>query len=255
MEHLIQVCQRFQISGLDIFLILLAAFFMSFSKSGMKGIGIISIPLLALVFGAKESTGILLPILMFLDVIAVYVYTRHADWKVLFKMLPWAVVGVIIGVWFGDGLDEDQFRKYMSWIVLACVIGLFWWDRRKSKSVPTSWWFAAMLGLGIGFTTMIGNLAGPLMTIYLFAMRLDKNAFIGTTAWFFFIINIIKLPFHIFVWNTVNSDSIVINISLIPFLVFFFFIGYQVVKRIPNQNYKNFILVLTALGAIFLFLK
>jgi len=227
----------------------------SISKAGIKGITILAVPTLAIVFGARSSTGIMLPILMFLDVLAVYFYTRYLDKVVLVKLLPWTIVGVLLGVWFGDLLDENQFKKIMAWIVLICVGLLFWWDSKSDRKVPTSIWFAAVLGIGVGFTTMIGNLAGPLMAIYLLAMGLDKNSFIGTGAWLFFIINIFKFPFHLFVWKTITAQSLMMNLALVPALIFFFFIGYKMVKLIKNDHYKKMILTLTAIGAVVMFFR
>jgi len=81
-------------------------------------------------------------------------------------------------------------------------------------------------------------------------MRLPKNEFIGTAAWLFFIINVFKLPFHIFVWKTINKETLVLNSIMIPLLIFGFYIGTRIVKLISNINYRRFILFVTALGGI-----
>ena len=106
-----------------------------------------------------------------------------------------------------------------------------------------------------GFTTMIGNLAGPVSNIYFLAMRLPKNEFIGTAAWLFFIINVFKLPFHIFVWETVSMETLVLNSVMIPAMVIGFLIGVRIVKMISNINYRRFILFVTALGGLILLFR
>ncbi|GAB1858183.1 hypothetical protein MHTCC0001_30200 [Flavobacteriaceae bacterium MHTCC 0001] len=102
---------------------------------------------------------------------------------------------------------------------------------------------------------MIGNLAGPISNIYFLAMRLPKNEFIGTGAWLFLIINVFKLPFHFFIWKTISKATLALNVALIPAIVFGFFIGTTLVKKISNVNYRRFIILVTALGGVLMFLR
>jgi hypothetical protein len=115
--------------------------------------------------------------------------------------------------------------------------------------------FSNSAGFLAGFSTMIGNLAGPISNIYFLAMRLPKNEFIGTAAWLFFIINVFKLPFHFFVWKTVTKESLALNLILVPAVVIGFFLGARLVKLISNVNYRRFIIIVTALGGIIMLLR
>ena len=169
-------------------LALTAAFVIGISKAGIKGIAIINVTLMALAFGAKESTGLIVPLLVVGDAFAVIYYNRHAQWKYIVAFLPWMILGVLIGTAIGKDLPETTFKISMSVIILGTVIMMYWWDRKKSKNVPTHWAFAGFIGTMAGITTMIGNLAGAFSNIYFLAMRLPKNEFIGTAAWLFFIL-------------------------------------------------------------------
>ena len=128
-------------------------------------------------------------------------------------------------------------------------------DLKKSKDIPQNRFFSNSMGLLAGFTSMIGNLAGSFSNIYFLAMRLPKNEFIGTAAWLFFIINVFKLPFHIFVWKTVNVQTLTLNAVLIPTVICGFFVGAALVKRISNLNYRRFILAVTAIGGVILLFR
>ncbi len=247
-DSILAIPQHFQISMTSWIIAIVAAFILGLSKAGVKGIGIIIVIMLAIVFGAKASTGILLPLLIFADVFAVSYYNRHTEWKHLRILLPWMVLGVLLGVWVGKGLPEEQFRRGLAIVVIVCVIMMFWWDRR-TRAVPKNKWFGAIMGLSAGFATMIGNSAGPLAIVYFLAMRLPKNSFIGTAAWLFFIINLFKLPFHIWVWETVSFDSLAVNVRLLLPVVAGFFLGVWIVKKIEEDNYRRLILALTAAGA------
>jgi len=227
-----------------------AAFLLGLAKSGIKGIGILIVVILAFVFGEKASTGVLLPLLIVADIFAVTYYNRHAQWKYIKKLMPWMVVGVLVGVWVGNDISEAIFKKLMAIIIIALVVILIYTENRKSGKIPTSVAFSTSAGFLAGFTTMMGNLAGPISNIYFLAVRLPKNEFIGTAAWLFFIINVFKLPFHFFVWKTVTKETLILNSVLIPLIIAGFFAGVNVVKLISNLNYRRFILIITALGAL-----
>lgn len=251
----IEILQSFNLSIQQWISIALAVFVLGLSKSGIKGIGIIIILILAFVFGEKASTGILLPMLICADIFAVIYYHRHAQWKFIFKLLPWMIVGVLVGVWIGNDISEAIFKKTMAIIIIVSVVLMFLNENRKSNNIPKSKLFSSATGFLAGFTTMIGNLAGPIANIYFLAMRFPKNEFIGTAAWLFFIINVFKLPFHIFVWGTVTKETLVLNSVLIPAVVIGFFVGTAIVKLISNVNYRRFILIVTAVGGVIMLFR
>ncbi|WP_034042125.1 sulfite exporter TauE/SafE family protein [Wocania ichthyoenteri] len=246
----LEILQSYHLTALQWMAIGFAVFLLGLSKSGIKGIGIIIVVVLAFVFGEKASTGILLPMLIVADVFAVIYYNRHAQWNIVKKLIPFMIVGVLVGVWVGNDISEDIFKKLMAIIIIASVIIMFYTENRKSTKVPTHKLFSIGTGFLAGFTTMIGNLAGPISNIYFLAMRFPKNEFIGTAAWLFFIINVFKLPFHIFIWKTVTPESLVLNSVLIPAVILGFFLGAYIVKLISNINYRRFILIVTAIGGI-----
>lgn len=227
-----------------------AVFLLGLSKSGIKGIGIIIVIILAFVFGEKTSTGILLPLLVVADIFAVVYYFNHVKWNIIKKLISWMIVGVLVGVWVGNDISELVFKRLMAIIIVVSVLIMIYTESRKSNQVPTNKWFGIIMGFLAGFTTMIGNLAGPISNIYFLAIRFPKNQFIGTAAWLFFIINVFKLPFHILVWKTISVDTLTLNLVLIPAVVAGFYIGAYIVKLISNFNYRRFILIVTAIGGI-----
>lgn len=233
----------------------LAAFLIGISKSGLKGLSLFNVTLLALAFGAKSSTGIIMPFLILGDVLAVVYYNRHAQWKPLLKILPWMVVGILIGAFLGKDLPEQQFKIAMVSIIFVSLCLMVFWDIRKSKTVPKHWSFASGSGILAGLTTMIGNMAGPFTNLYFLMLRLPKNEFVGTAAWLFFITNLVKVPFHVFVWETITPDTLMLNLKLFPALLVGFFIGARILKYVNDALYRKFILVVTAIGAVVILIK
>ena len=232
-----------------------AALLLGIAKSGIKGLAILIVTGLALVYGAKESTGILMPLLICGDILAVIYYKRHVKWIYLIKLLPWMVAGVLVGVVLGKDLPEDLFKSGMAVIILISVAMMYYWERKKNRKVPNHLSFAALMGMMAGFTTMVGNLAGVFSNIYFLAIKLPKNEFIGTAAWLFFIINLFKVPFHIWSWGTINLASFQISLSLIPAVILGFMFGVSIVKKIKNDRYRQLILLLTGLGGLTIFFQ
>ena len=232
-----------------------AALLLGIAKSGIKGLAILIVTGLALVYGAKESTGILMPLLICGDILAVIYYKRHVKWVYLIKLLPWMVAGVLVGVVFGKDLPEDLFKSGMAVIILISVAMMYYWERKKDRKVPNHLSFAALMGMMAGFTTMVGNLAGVFSNIYFLAIKLPKNEFIGTAAWLFFIINLFKVPFHIWSWGTINLASFQISLSLIPAVILGFVFGVSIVKKIKNDRYRQLIILMTGLGGLTIFFQ
>ena len=232
-----------------------ASFVMGVSKAGIKGIAIITVTLMALAFGARESTGLIVPMLIVGDIFAVVYYNRHARWHYILRFAPWMISGIVIGVLLGKDLPERTFKIWMVVIILISVLIMYWWDLRKSKNVPAHWAFAGFMGITAGIATMLGNLAGAFSNIYFLAMRLPKNEFIGTAAWLFFITNLVKLPFHVFVWETISFESLLINLKLLPGLLLGLYSGVRMVKIIKEGFYRKLILILTAFGAVLILFR
>ncbi len=234
-------------------LLAVCAMFIGMSKVGVPGISMIVVPILAIIFGGKASTGILLPILMMADIFGVAYYHRHAQWKYFWKLLPWALIGIGIALWVGKVVNDEWFKNLIAILVFGSIALMLWKDRKKgTEFFPDTLWFAASMGILGGFATMIGNVAGPVFAIYLLAMHLPKNSYIGTGAWFFLVINFLKFPLHIFVWKTINWSTLTLDLLLLPAIAVGAFLGIVLVKKISDKTYRTAVIIVTALSAFLL---
>ncbi len=222
------------------------------SKTGIHGAGMIAVPLLAIVFGGQLSSGILLPILCLADVFGVWYYHRHASWYHLKKLFPWAALGTVLGTVVGGMIDDDTFKLVMAVIIVVSVFIMLWLERGHSDEVPDYKWFASLTGIAGGFTSMVGNLANSVVAIYLLSMRLPKNAFIGTTAWFFLVLNWFKIPFHVLSWETITWNTFLLDLITLPFIGLGAFLGIVIVRRIEDRAYRWFIITMTLVAAVFM---
>ncbi|WP_303922940.1 sulfite exporter TauE/SafE family protein [Draconibacterium sediminis] len=240
-------------STLQWILLAVCGMLVGMSKVGVPGVSMLVVPTLALIFGGKASTGILLPMLMMADLFGVGYYHRHAEWKYLWKLLPWAFVGIGIALWVGEVVNDSWFKNIIAILVFLCIGLMLWRDRKKGQNLfPDTWWFSATMGVLGGFATMIGNVAGPIFAIYLLAMHLPKNSFIGTGAWFFLIVNFSKFPLHIFVWKTINLDTLTLDLMLLPAIAIGAFAGIKMVQKISDKLYRTAVIIVTALSAFLL---
>lgn len=246
--------QQFHLTGFEWAMIALMALATGLSKTGLGGLGTLFVPVLAHIFGGKVSTGIVVPMLVMADVFAVVYYRRHADWSVLLKLLPWAFVGILIGTFTSQHIDDEAFKQIMGVIIVLSVGIMIWQETRTEHLVPSHWAFAAVMGLAAGYTTMVGNLAGAVTALYLLSMRLPKNNYIGTGAWFYLAINCFKVPFHIFSWKTISWESFKLDLVMFPIIAIGALIGILITKRLSETLYRKFIIGMTLATVLLLFL-
>ena len=227
-----------------------SALLIGLSKSGLPGVAILSIPLVAFVIPARQSTGLLLPMLIVGDIFAVSYYHRHAVWKHLLRLVPFAVLGIVAGYWAMQYLPDRYFGAIIGGIILV-MMGLRAWHDRKGGNVPVpeGWWFPVLMGLVGGVTTMLANAAGPILVIYLLSMRLPKAEFIGTAAWFFLLINCLKVPFSANL-GLINPFSLTFNLVLSPLIILGALVGIRVAKRIPEKAFNVMVQLFAIVAAL-----
>jgi uncharacterized membrane protein YfcA len=245
----------YSFTTVELMLFFVVALCVGLSKTGVHGAGNVAVPLLAVVFGGQGSSGVMLPLLVMADVMGVWYYHRHASWPYLKKLIVWSIVGVLLGTLVGGMIDDRTFKMVMVGIIFVSVAIMIWMERGHKEDVPDYFWFAALCGVGAGFTSMIGNLAGAFTAIYLLAMRLPKNTFIGTSAWFFLMINWIKVPFHVFVWKTITWNTVLLDLVTLPVIALGAWLGIIIVKNLSESAYRWFIIVMTLVAAVFMMLS
>ena len=226
-----------------------AALCIGLSKTGVQGLMLLVVPYMAMAFGAKASTGVILPMLCMADIVAVAYYKRIADWRVVAKLLPTAVLGFFLAIFVDRLIPTEGFRQLMGW-TLALALAVMLWSELYGKENRwlKKWWYSALFGLLGGFTTMIGNAAGPVMSVYLLSMRKEKMEYIGINAWFFLVVNLLKVPLQIFVWENISWSSFSLNLLMLPIIGVGAWLGIRVVKLLPERAFRRFILFVTILS-------
>ena len=232
-------------------LAILAAFGIGFAKSGFAGVSLVHVLVFIFLFGARESTGIVLPMLIVGDIMAVVAFRQHARWDYIRRLLPPAILGVVAGWWIMQQLSDSAFKPLIGVIILALtalqLIRL--WQPRLYEKVPHRLWFAWLMGLLAGVTTMVANAAGPIMALFLIAVSLPKFELVGTSAWFFFVINCIKVPFSVKL-GLIHPGTLLFNATLIPFIAAGLFTGRWCVSRIHQRLFDALLLVFAAAAAL-----
>ncbi len=231
---------------------IIIALIVGLGKAGIAGLGMVAVPLIAEIFPAGASVGILLPLLLGGDVMGVTYYRRHAVWKEIIKALPLALLGIISGYLFIKNIEfsDSSLKRLIGTIVLGMLLLNIWQKRRNNGKMPEmSTGICIFLGLLGGFTTMAANAAGPVFVMYLLYLGLGKNEFIGTRAWLFLIINSVKIPLQ---WNlgNISSQSIIFDLKLIPFILIGFIIGIKFLKKLKQDKFELIVKIFVAAAAI-----
>lgn len=225
----------------------LAAFIVGFSKTSVGGIGILAVVLMALAFPGKSSPGILLPMLIAADIIAVIYYHRSCQWGVIARIFPLTAIGVIIGYFITDLIPQSTFEIALGLTILAMLFLSIFLEKQGVNPKPNLA-FTIAAGLGAGITTMIGNAAGPIFGIYLLQMGLPKSDFVGTRSWFFLLINLFKIPFSAGL-GLLTMDTLALNTTALPAIAIGAFAGYIFLKKINLVAFKWLIRITVVIAA------
>jgi uncharacterized membrane protein YfcA len=232
-------------------LALFAAFGVGLSKSGFAGVGLFHVAVFAELFGARASSGIVLPMLLVGDTSALVAFRQHARWEHVRRILPPALVGVVIGWLLMRQIDNARFQPLVGAIILSLAIlqiGRMWRPQWFTR-VPHSLVFAWSLGLFAGVTTMLVNAAGPIVALYLLAVALPKYEFVGTGAWFFFIINVVKIPLSA-EQGLITLETLKFNAMLAPVIVCGLLGGRWLVHRVPQKLFDSLLLIFASVAAV-----
>jgi uncharacterized membrane protein YfcA len=226
---------------LDWMIVTIGALLVGLGKGGIVGVGNLTVVLFAMVFDAKASVGLLLPVLIGADIVAITVYRRHADWTQLGKILPWMFVGILVGYALFGSMSDLVVRRLIGGIVLFMTLIQVWRTVARQRGqadfadrLPHSFGFRSSLGLLGGFATMVANAAGPVNQLYFISVGLPKMAFIGTAAWCFFIVNLVKVPLQAHL-GIINVDSLQISLTLAPVAMLGAWVAPKVVQFIPQR--------------------
>ncbi|MFJ4629854.1 sulfite exporter TauE/SafE family protein [Streptomyces sp. NPDC088847] len=253
------------ISGWEFAALAAAALLVGFSKTAVSGANTVSLAIFAAVLPARASTGVLLPILIVGDVLAVLTYRRHAHWPTLWRLFPAVAAGVVIGTLFLVWADDAVVRTSIGAILLF-MAGITLWRRRKADagaeagdepdSVTSRSGRAKARSYGVlgGFTTMVANAGGPVMSMYLLSAGFRKLGFLGTSAFFFLIVNVTKVPFSVGL-GLIDGHSLLLDASLAAFVVPGALIGKWAVNRINQRLFEQLVIAATIIGGLQLLLR
>ena len=257
-----------ELDWIQLIVLSISAVIIGLSKTGVPGIGILVVPLMAMGFESKSSVGIVLPMLMCGDILASIYYRQWAQWKYVLGLMPWTVIGIIAGYFMMDKVSGNQLRPAIGLIVIAMLvlnyIVKFYKDRQNKKQhldhahneskaenekLFDHWMFNAVFGIATGIATMLANAAGPLTLLFFLSCGLLKDEFVGTRAWFCLIMNWLKVPFHLSL-GIISTSSLAIDALALPFIIAGSFSGIFILKKLPQTAFRKIAEILALAAAI-----
>ena len=227
------------------------AMLIGMAKAGLSGCGLMSVLLFANAFGAKTSTGVVLPLLIAADFMGYYLLRGGGKWRQIIPLVPPAIAGVVLGWWLLDRLDNHLARITIGWIILALTALklVIDWKREQLKELHKHPVFTNVMGILAGGVTMLANAAGPVMTVYLLAQRFEKSEYLGVFTRFFLFINLVKVPFSANI-GLINGPSLVTNLVLLPAVILGAMIGWRVVKVMSQRVFEWVVFVFAIVAAV-----
>ena len=241
-------------------LLAFAALIAGLGKTALPGSSTIAVVILASVLPARTSTAAMLLLFIVGDVFALLAYRRHADWRTLLRLAPAVVVGLLVGAVFLAVSTDGIVRRTIG-VILLGMIALTLWRRRRAggpaadsdEAATRASGRIAAAGYGTlaGFTTMVANSGGPVMSMYFLATRTPVKVFLGTLAWFFAIVNLTKVPFLAGI-GLLTPEVLLLDLTLAPMVVIGALIGIRVARRIPQRLFDRLVIILTIAGSVYL---
>ncbi len=230
---------------------IVAALLVGFSKTGMPGAGIPAVALVAEVFrdDTKLSVGAVLPLLILGDLFAIAYYRRHADWKRLLSLCPYVVLGMVPAYLVLRFADDDVLRVAIGVLILVLLLLHVVRQRYGVQLWSDRWWFTATSGVLAGFATTVSNAAGPVMGIYLVSQHADKHQFLGTSAWFFFLVNVSKIPGYAAL-GMMTHRTLAFDVLLAPVVAAGAILGVRILRGIPQAMFDVLVLALAGVAAL-----
>lgn len=236
-------------------IVVVGVFLYGFSKTAMPVAGVFAGPLMAAALGATTASGLMVPLLILGDLFALGYYRQHADWRLIRKLVPGVLAGFAITALLFALLSTQALGRIIGVLILASLVLEVWrrWQDRHGHDLQpmTSWSGIAFFGTLAGMTTMAANAGGTAMTLYLLKMRISMLAFMGTSAWFFFILNVVKVPI-VAGLGFMDGSTLVASIWLSPLIVIGALVGVFTFRRMNEQVFTWIALGLSGVTAVWL---
>ena len=240
----------------------IAAIVTGLSKTALPGAGLLAVPLFAMVAEGRAIPGVTLPVLLFADLFAVSWYRHHTRWDLLRPLAVWVTAGFAVGTAFFVivGTNVRALEVVIALGIIAVVTLQIVRIVRNTPPRHTTTAETALYGTAGGFTTFVSNSAGPIMNTYLVGLGLDRTALVGTSAWFYFAVNLAKIPVYLAIgaWSTggafFSAESLRYDLMLLPFVVIGVYGGRALLPRLHDRFFLWLVLVLSLAGAVKLLL-
>ncbi|MEJ8560945.1 sulfite exporter TauE/SafE family protein [Yoonia sp. GPGPB17] len=225
-----------------------ASLLVGFSKTSVGGMVILAVPLVAIGFPAKDSIGILLPIMVFGDIMAVIYYRRSCDWSIILKFFPITAIGILIGYFLLDLINPDIFSIVLGVIITVMLVAGYLIEGKELKA-RQGLIYRWIVGILVGIASMMANAAGPLLGIYFLQLGLSKREFIGTRSWYFLVLNLFKVPFSISL-GLITPETFALNLLFLPVIILGAVVGYMVIGMINTNVFKTIIRIAAGITAV-----
>ncbi len=241
----------FDVSLAAVALAAVGALCLGVSKTGFPGLAIVNVMLVAELFGAKNSVGIILPMLVVCDLIVLPLFWRHATWRQIWPLVPVTFAAILVAWGVLGAIDDLVARRVIGGIILFMLALQLVREFRRAflEHLPDSRVFRWISCALIGVSTMLANAAGPVYSIYALVHKMPKMEFLGIGARLFLVVNLFKLPL-LGQLELINASSLQLNLLLLPALLAGIFLGRKLIHRVPQRAFEVLLYAFSAIAGL-----
>lgn len=235
-------------------ILVFSALNVGFSKTGLQGGIMPAVVLMTLAFGGQLSSSIMLTMILIGDFFAVRRYKESFVVSAILKFIPSTTIGVVTGAIVGNMIDDAQFITLIGVIMLISIFALLLQEsNRTDLKVNDNFFTLNIVGVLNGFASMVGNASGPIFNVYMLARELKKKEMVNLIAWIFVMLNLIKLPFHIFLWESFTTEVLKLGLILTPVIYVGSIAGGWLIEYVSEKTYRRLMIIITVGATIQLF--
>lgn len=221
-------------------------------RGGLQGAAVLAVAILGAAFPPTMAIGIAVVVFLTADLQAVVLFVRHVNWTLLLQLLVPTAAGIAVAAVVGAYLPTTAFEWIVFGLMVIAFAGMLYQRRHGAGAPPNAAVVPIAVGFGFlaGFTSMIGNLSSVFVAMFFSVLKSEKTVFIATTAWLFFLANLIKLPIHLFAWRSLRGPEVLVALLCTPLVSAGIALGQRITGRMSERAYWNFVVIVVAVAML-----
>lgn len=244
------------VSPVSTFCLLSLAFGIGLIKAGVGvGTGVFTSAILSLFANPIIAVPLVAPLMFFADLFTMGLYQGKSHHRLVWALVPPAIVGTFLGGKLLVILTANQGRFLLGSIAIWFVLQQLYHPAQTSHCTQAQRpWVPLFFGFVAGLFSGFAHTGGTVITVYLYLLHLDKEELIATLAHFLLCINIVKIGTYLWL-GLLGWPQLFTGVLLTPFLYAGAYLARRLNRRLSNDQFLRLILGATWLSGVLLLIS